>query len=218
MSPIRLANILVTSVPEGSASEAIARASLASWAETGGRSESIMNSREEPLAEHLLTILESVLEPRSAAYAAGPVTGGRIAYTAEAPLEPAEVRRRNRRALTEFCVALRKRLSIPVIDPGVLYVPEWTNAQYNSFFLKVLERYGREAWFLDGWEYSRGATGEYVWAVEHNRPCFNAVGKPLLPEDAAQALAEAGQRLRQLGLPRQWVDRRISALKSVACK
>src|SRR5258707_472701 len=115
-------------------------------------------------SEKFLMLLDSVLAKRSAIYVAGPLDTGRIYYEALARgYGNEDVRLRNQEALTSFAIRLRMRFNpVPVIDPGPLRVSEWSAHEIGQFFLETIKRYAKEAWFIDGWEYSSGATKEYL--------------------------------------------------------
>src|SRR5262245_52447077 len=101
----------------------------------------------------LLTLLDSVLTPKSAIYAAGPLDTGLTYYEALARgAVDASIRANNEAALTAFVGRLRERhYPVPVIDPGPLRVDGWSPKQIGDFFLQTISRYAREAWFIDGW-------------------------------------------------------------------
>ena len=57
---------------------------------------------------------------------------------------------------------LRIILAGTVIDPSRLVdVPGWAQANYQAFWLSVLDKYAENVYFLDGWHYSVGCTTEF---------------------------------------------------------
>jgi anti-sigma factor RsiW len=80
--------------------------------------------------------------------------------------DAAETVAENRRRIHAFVERLRSHLPYPVIDSALLEVSHWDGHDYGEFFIEVLRRHAKEIRFLDGWEYSRGATKEFVAAVE----------------------------------------------------
>jgi len=131
-------------------------------------------------AEALLQILDSVLAPKCCAYVAGPLNSGRAYYEriASGDISPS-VRADNQERLSEIVSALRKRLAYPIFDSGLLRIPDWSGRDYSVFFIEVIRRYARECWFLNGWEFSSGATKEFVFCCSIETPCFTESGGPL---------------------------------------
>jgi hypothetical protein len=146
--------------------------------------------------------LDSVLEPRSSAYVAGPLDTGRLFYeTIATDRRPDhKVRQVNQESLTDFARKLRQRLPYPVIDPGVLIIEGGSGQQYGSFFLRVVERYVKEAWFIDGWEYSSGATKEFVYCLERAIPCLDSKGIRLTKPCGCELIMQAVTYIESLGL------------------
>jgi hypothetical protein len=99
-----------------------------------------------------------------------------------AVIRGAEIRKHNQTRLTNFTIQLREHLTYPVIDPGLLRVSGWAGKDYGSFFLEVMEQYAKEAWFIDGWEFSYGATREFLFFTSLGRPCINERGEDLSVE------------------------------------
>jgi hypothetical protein len=131
-----------------------------------------------PEPEHLLQVLALVLETRSAALASGPVASGRRRY-ALPDADGEAVWDANVEALDAFASHLRSKLDCPVICPGGLRLPSWCARDYKGFFDAVMNRFIREAWFIDGWEYSTGSVLELADCLRAGRPVFDAGGVPL---------------------------------------
>lgn len=146
-----------------------------------------------------LQLLNSVLAPRSCAYASGPLDSGVLLYENPTGMSAAEIRRHNQTQLTNFTIQLRQRLTYPVIDPGLLRVSGWVGKDYGSFFLKVMEQYAKEAWFIDGWEFSYGATKEFLFFTSLGRPCLNQRGEPLSTQVGKDLIQDAIIRLEEKG-------------------
>jgi hypothetical protein len=152
-------------------------------------------------AEELFQILDSVLEPKSCAYVAGPLGSGR-AYHERIALgdrRPA-VRAENESRLSGYVLNLRKRLGCPVFDSGLLKVSGWSGRDYGTFFLEVIRRYAKECWFMDGWAYSIGATKEFVFCCTIQTPCLAESGERLIVEEGMRLIHEAADFVRGLGL------------------
>ena len=154
------------------------------------------------LSQLLFAAFDSALGPSSAIYAAGPLDTGLAYYEALGRNEAGDtVRALNQQRLTGFVSELRKRFHpISVIDPGLLRVPSWAPRETGQFFLDVISRYAREARFIDGWEYSSGATKEFLHCIGLGIPCFSANGDPLSIVEAISLLSSAIQNITDLGL------------------
>jgi hypothetical protein len=171
----------------------------------------------DPVSRQLLALLDSVLTPRSALYAAGPLDTGRRYYEALARGNVEEsVRAENEAALAAFVSRLRaERHPIPVIDPGPLRVTEWSAREIGQFYLDVVGRYVMEAWFIDGWEYSSGATKEYLHCRSLGIPCFSERGAALAIQEAVALLASAVEEVGRLGVAAPKLTERLAAFRSL---
>jgi hypothetical protein len=163
--------------------------------------EKYMDGQYQELEEICFQLLDSVLEPKAAVYVAGPLDSGQLYYESLVRGSvTAEVRHRNQTRLTRFAQDLRRKLPCPVIDPGLLKIRGWTGDDHGEFFLKVISRYAREAWFIDGWQYSTGAAKEFFFCLSHRIPCFDSSGS-ILHEDSGRALViRAAEYVNGLGL------------------
>ena len=149
----------------------------------------------------LLQILESVLEPRSAAYAAGPLETCFELYQCKIvdTVGLKEMRAINQAKLTSFVGVLRKKLPIPVIDPGLLRCPGWTGTDYGDFFVAVLSKFAYEARFIDGWQYSSGATREFITCLQQDIACYDQQGNKLCCDAGFRLIRIAGADIERLG-------------------
>jgi hypothetical protein len=140
---------------------------------------------------HLL--LESILEPKSAAYVAGPLDTGKLYYEFLVKGEPprGEIRKVNEKKLTDFACRLRRVVAIPVVDPGRLRIPQWQAADYGQLFLRIIDVFVREVWFINGWEYSTGATKEFAYCVRKGITCTDEAGKAINIAEGRERIQEA---------------------------
>lgn len=153
-----------------------------------------------PQADVLFQVLDSVVQPRSCAYVAGPLDSGKAFYERIASGERPTAREENEGRLTAFVLDLRNRLEYPVINPGLLKIAEWSGREYSIFFLEVIRRYARECWFMNGWEYSTGASKEFVFCCRIGRPCFAETGQSLTIPEGIRLIREAADFVRGLQL------------------
>jgi hypothetical protein len=163
----------------------------------------------------LLTLLGSILTPRSAIYVAGPLDTGRSYYEALARnAVDGSIRTANEAALTAFVARLRERNHpVPVIDPGPLRVDGWSARDVGEFFLETISRYAKEAWFIDGWEFSSGATKEFLHCISIGIPCFAENGDQLDTDRAITLLSAAIDVITLLGLSAPKLTERLTAIR-----
>ena len=165
-------------------------------------------------ADALFQILDSVLEPRSCAYVAGPLESGKTYYErVAAGDELLTIRAENESRLSEFAQGLRKRLAYPVFDPGLLKIPRWSGPDYGNFFMEVIRRYARACWFLDGWEFSTGATKEFLLCCTIKVPCWTETEDALDVGRGIQLITRAADCVRELNLTDQKLRSRLAELE-----
>jgi len=168
--------------------------------------------------EVLLQLLGSVLEPKSCAYVAGPLESGKTYYESGASgNQRTDLRLENEKRLSDFVLRLRERLACPVFNSGLLRVPNWKGHDYSAFFLDVIREYARESWFLDGWEYSTGATKEFVFCCAVRVPCFAESGDPLTVADGVDLVGKAADYVRSLQLDSTKLRSRMDDLTRLMC-
>jgi hypothetical protein len=145
-------------------------------------------------------LLDSVLTPKSVAYVAGPLDSGLLFYKSLFKNQSNNnIRILNQERLTSFANKLRKQLPYLVIDPGPLRVPAWTGHDYASFFLEVVERYAKEVWFVDGWEYSNGATKEFQYCIKKGILCYDETGAKISKESGKIFIERAISYIEEIG-------------------
>lgn len=158
---------------------------------------------DKSLRGYLLDALASVVSKRGAAYVAGPLATGKEYYALIASgrgEDARRIRQVNDEALRNFVFMLRNKLSHPVIDPSILIVSEWTSKEIGDFFIDVIGLYAKEMWLMDGWEYSRGATKEFVYCIKNGVACFDACGNAVNGEHGLSLIDSACSYLDALGI------------------
>jgi hypothetical protein len=172
-----------------------------------------------PEATAALDALASVLVPHGAAFASGPLEHGLLFYEARACGTPAEtVRQRNQTRLTQFARSVRSRIALPVIDPGLLHVGGWDPAAYDDFFLEVIRRFVCQAWFVDAWEYSHGATKEYVLCTQLGLEVLDERGATLTPRTAVALLSAAIELVAGFELDPARLRSRLEVLQALTSR
>jgi hypothetical protein len=156
------------------------------------------NNSDAPWSDVLFQLLDSVLQPRSCAYVAGPLDSGRALYERGACGDGQPMRAENQNLLSAYAMELRKRLEYPVFDPGLLKIEGWSGREYSVFFLEIIRRYAKECWFVNGWEYSTGATKEFVFCCSIQMPCLTESGERLTIRDGIDLIQEAADCVHNL--------------------
>jgi hypothetical protein len=168
------------------------------------------------LSNYLLQAIASIIPPKGGAYVAGPLATGKRYYDLIARGQrdaAARLRDENANAIGRFAQELRDRLSYPVIDPSLIRVDSWSNEQTGHFYIEVLRQFVKEIWFVDGWEYSRGATKEFQFAAATGIRCLTKDGETLSPEQGLMQIVLAVRQLNQLGLDTTRFEDRIGKIE-----
>lgn len=167
----------------------------------------------------LFSMLASVAPEHGCAYVAGPLATGRNYYIllAEGKRDLADRSRSdNEPSMRRFVSNLRTQLPYPVIDPGVLRVGHWNGKEMGDFFLRVIDQFAKEVWFMDGWEFSRGATKEASFCLANGIRCLDQDGKEMDFNRAISRIEETVRFLRNLGLDTDIFAGRVRAIQAVA--
>jgi hypothetical protein len=166
-------------------------------------------------AKVLFDAMQSMVAPRSCCYVAGPLTSSEAHLMSASEVASAEIESRNRARMREFTVRLRQHLAYPVIDSSILQVPGWSGSQYGGFFLRVIEELCFEVRFLDGWEYSMGATKEFVRAQELRVSCFDQGGEELTLAEGIKLMEIVAHKLSGAGLEKSRYLHRLKSLRQL---
>lgn len=79
-----------------------------------------------------------------------------------------------------------------VINPGDLYVPDWTQADYLGFWEEAIRSFALEVVLAPGWVFSDGSRFEVGVCLQSMVPIMDLYGRQLTP----QALMEMDRRAR----------------------
>jgi hypothetical protein len=126
------------------------------------------------------------------------------------------LRKDNEARLAAFVRGLRNRLGCPVFDPGPLRIAGWSGRDYGVFFFEVISKYVRECWFANGWEYSSGATKEFVLCCKIAIPCYAESGELLTISEGARLIREAAEYVHGLQLNDAKLRSRADDLRRIA--
>lgn len=86
-----------------------------------------------------------------------------------------------------------------VITPAPFNAPEWTQAEYLSYWEELIRTRVKAVYFNEGWEQSNGCTFEFAVALESGVPTFAADYTPLAAPAGAALAAAAADDLERRG-------------------
>jgi hypothetical protein len=167
---------------------------------------------------YLLDVLASVVGSEGAAYVCGPLSTGRAYYeliSQDKLREADSIRLVNEQAMRRFAESLRRRLRCPVIDPALLRIPEWSSKEIGDFFIQVIDRFVCELRCMDGWEFSRGATKEFQFAMVRKVRCLDERGNALGAREGIALITAAQRHVSSLGLDSSRLQARVEALRAI---
>jgi len=180
----------------------------------------------------ILSAFASVLAPKSAVYAAVPVTSGRRLWILAQELgvsDPNEVARLatdqyqtevvspNSACAREFTTAARKRHTL-VIDPSCLIVPEWSQGQYWRFWERIILKYAKAVLLSNEWAYSRGCVYECMFAIQNSIPVFSAEDSELTVRELRDIAVNAIREGESLGIKAGFLDEFIQVTHEISAK
>jgi hypothetical protein len=126
--------------------------------------------------EAIVSVLESIIEGRSAYYISTPMTTGkglaqpRLAGVDTIVPEPLPEHQGNstygnQAYVSELAHRLRRSLASPVINPtAITNLPGWTQPDYRVLSANIIERHAHTVIFVDDWQYSLGCSYEFLVA------------------------------------------------------
>ena len=159
----------------------------------------------------IVDAFRSVVPAKGGVYVAGPLNSGPRLYSGRAGHVTA-VREANDRDMRAFVTKLRSASFGPVIDSSRLRPRGWSDRAIGDLFLTILSEFVREAWFMDGWEYSRGATKEFLHCLRFGIPCRLADGHPLSLRDGLDRQAQAVADIEARGFDAMPLRARLASI------
>jgi hypothetical protein len=106
----------------------------------------------------------------------------------------------NEKAANEFASHIEERRKHTTISPACLFVPEWGQHDYLSFWETLIKTRVSEVWFNENWQYSNGCTFEYMAARAAGIPTLDKSGSPLEPSQALILIDQAITTLSAKGI------------------
>jgi hypothetical protein len=93
-----------------------------------------------------------------------------------------------------------------VVNPGELWVPEWTQADYLAFWEETIRSFCLEMALAPGWELSPGSRFETSMALQSNLKIVDIRGRELSAAGLQAIDARTRERLVREGFDRKMVD------------
>jgi hypothetical protein len=96
---------------------------------------------------------------------------------------------------------LRVTLPFPVIEPASLYVSHWSQEDYHSLWVRVIERFADRVVFMPGWQYSAGCAAEFQRAVERGIQAETLEGVEITRDLGIVLFLEAVKKIEAVKAP-----------------
>jgi hypothetical protein len=106
----------------------------------------------------------------------------------------------NEAAANRFANEVQRKRQHTTISPAALFVPEWGQHDYLSFWETLIKTRICEVHFNENWQYSNGCTFEYAAATSAGLPTFDKDGLPLAPDAADRLIRQAIDWLAARGI------------------
>ena len=160
----------------------------------------------------MLKAMACTLEREGCVYLSGPITTGKrfldwhiqigrgiFAYPDKykATLR-SDVIEKNETAIFSLAKKIRDNNKFSVIEPGSLVMKNWTQQDYITFWVRVLEEFATSVYMLDGWQFSAGCTTEFRFAISRNILTFSECGVPISPEIGEGMIGLAVEEIRKI--------------------
>ena len=96
-------------------------------------------------------------------------------------------------------------------------MPNWTQEDYRYLWRRVIERYARRVWLMEGWHYSDGCAFEFYVARREGIETLNEVGGMISRIQGISLIRGAMSEMAAMGLPTGFLRTVVSALEDVSC-
>jgi len=149
----------------------------------------------------------AIVPGRTAAYVSSPITTGRRLTARDTAEARDEARRENLAHSREVVGRLRSVLEGVVIDPAAMEdQPGWTQCDYRTLWVRVIERYVCKAVFVDDWQYSKGCALEFLACVRLHIPTLTERLAPISPAEGQELIRSAATLMRSKGESAEFHD------------
>jgi hypothetical protein len=106
----------------------------------------------------------------------------------------------NETEANRFADEVQSKRQRTTISPAALFVPEWGQHDYLSFWDKLIKTRISEVHFNENWQYSNGCTFEYAAAKAANLLTYDSDGRLLGAAEASQMIRQAIDFLAAKGI------------------
>ncbi|WMD22723.1 DUF4406 domain-containing protein [Achromobacter seleniivolatilans] len=104
----------------------------------------------------------------------------------------------NEKAIHRVASAIRERSSVPVIEPASLAVPDWSQQEYLSFWLRIIQKFVSTIVLVSGWEFSVGCATEFRCASRLGLPILDELGNCVGSQQGEALITAAATRIEQI--------------------
>jgi hypothetical protein len=112
----------------------------------------------------------------------------------------------NETAANEFADQVQRKRQHITISPALLFVPEWGQHDYLSFWDNLIKTRISEVHFNKNWQYSNGCTFEFASATAAKLPTFDQDGNALTSDAARTLIRQAIEFLAAKGIDTRKLD------------
>ncbi len=152
--------------------------------------------KAKPIHTAILQAWASAFGTTKVSYVSGPITTGRAFFERLAGGEEAAAARQaifesNCAALIEAAELVRARDSVIVVEPATIMVNGWSQADYMALWRELIARHVERVILLPGWEFSAGATEEFVQAIQSGIGIETLAGEAVQARDGDKLIALA---------------------------
>ena len=119
---------------------------------------------------------------------------------------------KNEAAANAFAAEIESKRGQTTISPACLFVPEWGQHDYLSFWETLIKTRVSEVWFNTNWQYSNGCTFEYMAAVRAGIPTLDKNGLPLDTLPAVVLIKSAITSLKDKSIKTDKLEEHLSGI------
>lgn len=131
----------------------------------------------------------------------------------------------NAKALREFAKTVARRTTLPVANPSDFHVRNWEDNedQYLAVWIPFVEKHAAELHMIDGWNYSTGATMEFLTFLEKQKSgqsvkIYDHEGKEIDAKRGLELVQEGIENIRTRGFHVEKLEKAYEKLKETVRK
>jgi hypothetical protein len=119
----------------------------------------------------------------------------------------------NEEAADRFADEIQRKRQHITISPAALFVPEWGQHNYLSFWDKLIKTRITEVHFNENWQYSNGCAFEYAAARQAGLAAYDHDGQALDTAKASQMIRQAIDFLAAKGINTRKLEEHRNQIK-----